>query len=289
MSFLPHSQSGTPGNPLEVERAYAEAPAEVAAAAMGEGKVRIAWKNPGKDFDYAKVYRSAKAGELGIVRAATLRASQFTDSEGLTDGATYYYTVRAVDPAGNESANVTQVSVRAKGTSGAAAAPAPTAEGGAISRTLVKGMSGDEVTILQKFLVNDGLLVGSATGYFGSLTEAAVKQFQTKLGLEPVGIVGPRTRAEVNARLGAPSAPPAPASAGGGISGALQKGASGDEVKTLQQFLISRGVLGSGSATGYFGSLTEAAVKKFQAEVGLEQVGIVGPITREKIKALQGQ
>lgn len=36
------------------------------------------------------------------------------------------------------------------------------------------------------------------TGYFGPLTEAAVKRFQQKYGIEPIGIVGPKTRAVLN-------------------------------------------------------------------------------------------
>ena len=55
------------------------------------------------------------------------------------------------------------------------------------------------------------------------------------------------------------------------------------EVKKLQQQLIERGHL-SGSATGYFGPLTFAAVKKLQKEEGVSMTGYVGPLTLEKIK-----
>ena len=39
---------------------------------------------------------------------------------------------------------------------------------------------------------------GLVTGYFGSLTENAVRRFQEKQGIEAVGIVGPVTRAKLN-------------------------------------------------------------------------------------------
>ncbi len=54
---------------------------------------------------------------------------------------------------------------------------------------------------------------------------------------------------------------------------------TGSEVKALQQRLKSDGLY-SGPITGTYGSLTEAAVKKYQAKHGLSQVGVVGPGTR---------
>ncbi|TSC63747.1 MAG: NLP/P60 protein, partial [Parcubacteria group bacterium Gr01-1014_106] len=185
-----------------------EAPASVAAKSAGIGQISITWKNPTADFDYAKVYRSAKAGELGIVRAAKIRASAFSDGEGLADGATYYYTVRAVDAAGNESTNTAQVSAVAKGSSGATSvgkpsSAAPTASiTGVITRTLRRGMRGDDVRALQSVLVREGLLTSdNATGFFGLLTEAALKKFQAAAGLEAVGFAGPATRKKLNALL----------------------------------------------------------------------------------------
>jgi peptidoglycan hydrolase-like protein with peptidoglycan-binding domain/energy-coupling factor transporter ATP-binding protein EcfA2 len=60
----------------------------------------------------------------------------------------------------------------------------------------------------------------------------------------------------------------------------LRKGASGFAVRALQQRLQSLGHL-DGTADGYFGESTEAAVIKFQTSHGLLADGIVGPGTKE--------
>ena len=68
---------------------------------------------------------------------------------------------------------------------------------------------------------------------------------------------------------------------------ALAKGARGDDVKQLQEFLKTfPDVYPEGLVTGYFGPLTEVAVKKFQEQNGIEAVGIVGPKTQAKLTEL---
>ena len=68
---------------------------------------------------------------------------------------------------------------------------------------------------------------------------------------------------------------------------ALSKGMTDAEVTKLQQVLKTDSTIyPEGLVTGYFGSLTEAAVKKFQAKYGIDQTGTVGPITRAKLNAL---
>lgn len=81
------------------------------------------------------------------------------------------------------------------------AAQGGTTATGCFTKTLQKGMSDPEVTTLQQVLKTDSSIYpeGLVTGYFGSLTEAAVKKFQAKYGLDQVGIVGPATRAKLNA------------------------------------------------------------------------------------------
>lgn len=67
----------------------------------------------------------------------------------------------------------------------------------------------------------------------------------------------------------------------------LRVGAEGDDVRTLQKLLASdTSIYPEGLITGYFGSLTENAVKRFQAKVKLEQVGAVGPETLARINEI---
>jgi hypothetical protein len=63
---------------------------------------------------------------------------------------------------------------------------------------LTVGSQDDEVTALQKRLAADGYYSGSITGYFGTLTAAAVKKYQTANGISAKGYVGPSTRAVLN-------------------------------------------------------------------------------------------
>lgn len=59
---------------------------------------------------------------------------------------------------------------------------------------LKNGSKGEEVKILQSELKKKGYFTGQVTGYFGSLTEAAVKRFQAKSKLVADGVVGAGTR-----------------------------------------------------------------------------------------------
>lgn len=65
----------------------------------------------------------------------------------------------------------------------------------------------------------------------------------------------------------------------------LRQGLSGDDVKLLQTLLSADlSVYPEGLVTGFFGRKTAEAVKRFQKKNGLPIVGIVGPLTREKLK-----
>jgi peptidoglycan hydrolase-like protein with peptidoglycan-binding domain len=89
---------------------------------------------------------------------------------------------------------------------------------------------------------------------------------------------------------------PAQASAFGqqvrAIATSMTKGSRGNDVSTLQQFLISQNkgpatqALSEAGATAYFGVLTRAALAEFQATVGISPaLGNFGPITRAYLMA----
>lgn len=60
------------------------------------------------------------------------------------------------------------------------------------------GVVTPEVTALQNRLATDGIYTGPITGYFGSQTKTALEAYQTKHGLDPLGVVGPATRNLLN-------------------------------------------------------------------------------------------
>jgi len=63
----------------------------------------------------------------------------------------------------------------------------------------------------------------------------------------------------------------------------LLRGSRGDTVTELHKILIALGFLKISAPTGYFGPLTFAAVKEYQKTHGIDQVGVVGPITRASL------
>lgn len=93
---------------------------------------------------------------------------------------------------------------------GTTSGPGNPATGGAVacphvSRTLRFGSSGEDVSRLQRFLALDPTIYpeGQVTGYYGSLTQAAVQRWQAKFYIVSsgtpdstgYGVVGPRTAA----------------------------------------------------------------------------------------------
>lgn len=87
------------------------------------------------------------------------------------------------------------------------------------------------------------------------------------------------------------------------FSRTLRRGSTGDDVKSLQKLLNTHGILvaasgvGSpGNETNYFGSLTEKAVQKFQAQYEIVSsgspettgYGLIGPKTRAKLNEVFG-
>lgn len=71
------------------------------------------------------------------------------------------------------------------------------------------------------------------------------------------------------------------------ITTQLRKGMSGDDVKHLQEVLATDpNLFSKDNVTGYYGPLTEKAVEHFQEHFGITVVGMVGPLTLEKINEI---
>jgi peptidoglycan hydrolase-like protein with peptidoglycan-binding domain len=121
-----------------------------------------------------------------------------------------------------------------------------------------------------------GLLsISAPTGYFGKLTQAAVIAFQKANNLPQTGTMTVPANGET-LLFGAAASPFSPTALG----------STGTRVKSIQQFLIQRGLLNISTTTTYFGPLTKAAVVAFQKAHGIPQTGIIDQAT---FSAMNGQ
>ncbi|CAM5543129.1 MULTISPECIES: PA14 domain-containing protein [Streptomyces] len=76
------------------------------------GKAKLTWaKSPEMDLAGYRVYRRLKGASFGSTPLATTTSTTYTDSTLPVTGAGYYYEVRAVDKAGNESAGTADQAV----------------------------------------------------------------------------------------------------------------------------------------------------------------------------------
>lgn len=128
--------------------------------------------------------------------------------------------------------------------------------------TLRIGSENNFVYLLQFILVQNGANI-SIDGDFGSRTQSAVRDFQTRNGLTADGIVGPATWKYLL------FLPPYPT---------LRQGNRGSYVKLLQGLLESN-LAPVGTIDGIFGNKTASAVRSFQQNNNLSVDGIVGPVT----------
>jgi len=129
----------------------------------------------------------------------------------------------------------TQVSLPAQASPMAAVTTGIAAVKHTFKTALKYGLTSADVTELQNRLTAEGVYSGPITGYFGSLTLAAVKKYQEKNGIATAGQagygnVGPATRAKLNA-----SAAAVPASTEAAVSvPAAAAQMSSAQVETLQ-------------------------------------------------------
>ena len=125
---------------------------------------------------------------------------------------------------------------------------------------------------------------GLITGYFGSLTENAVKIFQKRYQLPVSGIADSATLKKLEQLSSVEITKDKAETYDQTLTRNLMIGFKGGDVSMLQQFLISAEVYPEALVTGYFGSLTRAAVQRFQREQNIiPAAGYFGPITKKRM------
>lgn len=140
--------------------------------------------------------------------------------------------------------------------------------------TLRPGDTGTSVRQLQQTLKQKGYYSGTVDGDYGSGTTAAVKSFQTKMGITPVdGIAGDTTLTALYSSDAVDSDEYA----------TLRPGDTGTSVRTMQATLYELGYY-DGSRDGIYGDTTQDAVRAFQISNKVTPVdGIAGNKTLSKL------
>lgn len=142
--------------------------------------------------------------------------------------------------------------------------------------TVQKGDKGEAVAQAQRALRRTPNLSLEVDGEFGSLTEAATKEFQQRAGLPVTGVVDEATWQAL------PTGLPMPV---------LKKGAKGPVVRNPQT-VLTMGAFDLWKTTpdgidGEFGSNTEASVRAFQTWARIQVDGIVGVQTWNALGAIE--
>ena len=169
-----------------------------------------------------------------------------------------------------------------------------------------------EVSVLQDFLQAGGYLNSNPVGYFGLMTTAAVKKFQSANNISATGYVGPITREKIKAQSCAgQTTVNAGDTTGHGQSTVglitstttsnistlvptadftrnLSLGSTGPDVTSLQIFLSVRGfmTMPTGTSVGNFDQATKNALAAYQTSAGISaNDGSFGPATRASVNA----
>lgn len=127
------------------------------------------------------------------------------------------------------------------------------------------GETSEVVLAAQKRLKLLGYMTSEPDGNYGNDTVMAVKQFQSRNDQVVDGYLGPSTRLALNSDTAVPNG--------------LRIGDSGDTISKVQNMLSKLGYINSANVTGYYGEVTENAVKLFQRTNNLSVDGAVGAQT----------
>ena len=192
-------------------RSYTDAGASVSDSregAINSTLVTMGSVNRAVTGTYTLTYNASdSAGNAAAAVTRTVTVNQIGGGGIFTGSASSFYGYKPPRPQiVYPDGRVVYLDEKTPASPGTIVSPSPvTASGSGASytytRTLTTGSSGDDVSSLQTFLEDRGFLIipqGVAKGYFGSLTKQAVMKYQESVGIETVGIVGPKTRAALN-------------------------------------------------------------------------------------------
>ncbi len=136
---------------------------------------------------------------------------------------------------------------------------------GAKTYTVSLGAEGTDVQQLQERLYELGY-IDKASGYFGTDTDTAVKEFQKRNGLYDDGNVGKQTREILYSANAVPMS--------------FYLGDENSEILQYKQRLYELGYL-TAKPSGKYDNDTVLAVKRFQENNGLIADGFIGPVTKD--------
>jgi peptidoglycan hydrolase-like protein with peptidoglycan-binding domain len=157
--------------------------------------------------------------------------------------------------------------------------------------TITDNSLGKYVSIVQSALKERGYLATiTKDGIFDDNTKNAVATLQKDNGINPLKIIGPRSKAVLNnqpiyANLKRVSSTEGAELLKYKFSKDLKFGNSNAEVSNLQKILYIRSFF-FGPFSGYFGPLTQSAVKEFQNAYNLTPSGELDKNTQDKLNSL---
>lgn len=181
-----------------------------ASVVAGDGQATVSWKTPLFTGGGIVSYLISTISGTSTVSVSSNTMSVVVT--GLTNGVSYSFGVSAVNPAGQSPAiatnSVVPMAPVAQATSTPAQpvippilVPAPIFTSRYIFASYLQiGSRGIAVTELQKRLVTDGFLTVTPTGYFGQMTNSALRAYQRAHNISQTGTLGPITRASINSK-----------------------------------------------------------------------------------------
>lgn len=197
------------------------------------------------------------------------------------DGTTYYFDSNGHSSTTPSNMDSTASDSQSSSDSSSSKSETPT--------TWSNGSSGEEVEKIQTRLKELGFYDGPIDGEFGNATEQAYRAFQEAAGVTVDGIAGsdrdvlysddaPHAKKAEEATQPTEEAtqPTEPEEKAPVII--AQNGDFSEEVINVQQKLLDLGYFGM-QPTGFYGDITEEAIKAFQTQNGLEATGILDDAT----------